>query len=101
MSDDRPIIAVTMGDPAGIGPEIAARALLDPAVFRSARCALYGDARVMGRALAAIGVVARIRRLARPGEATGEGIEIVDLANADPEAFRAGEASALCGRASW
>ena len=26
----RPLLAVTMGDPAGIGPEIAVRALLSP-----------------------------------------------------------------------
>ena len=30
MTDARPVLAVTMGDPAGIGPEIAVRALLSP-----------------------------------------------------------------------
>ena len=32
MSEARPVLAVTMGDPAGIGPEIAVRALLSPEV---------------------------------------------------------------------
>ena len=32
MTETRPILAVTMGDPAGIGPEIAVRALLSPEV---------------------------------------------------------------------
>ena len=30
MTETRPVLAVTMGDPAGIGPEIAVRALLAP-----------------------------------------------------------------------
>ena len=30
MTERRPMLAVTMGDPAGIGPEIAVRALLSP-----------------------------------------------------------------------
>lgn len=33
---DRPILAITMGDPSGIGPEIAVRALSDPEIYRIA-----------------------------------------------------------------
>ena len=37
-----PSIAVTMGDGAGVGPEVCVKALLDPAV--RARCVVVGDA---------------------------------------------------------
>lgn len=87
--DLRPLIAVTMGDPAGIGPEITVRALADPEVTAAARCRVFGDARVLQRAAARCG-----------REASGA-LDVVDLANADPEAFEAGKVSALCGRASW
>jgi 4-hydroxythreonine-4-phosphate dehydrogenase len=46
----RPTLLVTMGDPAGIGPEIAARALASPALRRAARLALVGDLDVLERA---------------------------------------------------
>jgi len=46
-----PVIAVTLGDPAGIGPEVAVQALADPAVRAVCRPLLIGDARVARRAL--------------------------------------------------
>ena len=42
---DRPILAATMGDPAGIGPEICVRALLSPEVREVSRSFVIGDAR--------------------------------------------------------
>ena len=85
-AEQRPIVAITMGDPAGVGPEVVVRALADPGLTEVARCVVYGDARVLRKAAALAGV----------------GVpEVVDLANADPEAFAAGKVSALCGRASW
>ncbi len=90
--DPRPLVALTMGDPAGIGPEIVARAVADPDVAAAARCRVFGDARVLGKAAALTG--------ARTG-AGAIAAEVVDLANADPAVFSPGKVSALCGRASW
>lgn len=42
---DRPCIALTLGDPAGIGPEICLRALRDPRVSQALRLILIGPAR--------------------------------------------------------
>ena len=42
-----PTIALTMGDPAGIGPEIVLKALADPAVAPLAHWVVVGDARVL------------------------------------------------------
>jgi 4-phospho-D-threonate 3-dehydrogenase / 4-phospho-D-erythronate 3-dehydrogenase len=38
----RPTIGITMGDPAGIGPEVLLKALADPAVRRLGRFVIYG-----------------------------------------------------------
>jgi 4-hydroxythreonine-4-phosphate dehydrogenase len=46
-SDGLPTIALTMGDPAGIGPEIVLKALADPAVAPLAHWVVVGDARVL------------------------------------------------------
>jgi 4-phospho-D-threonate 3-dehydrogenase / 4-phospho-D-erythronate 3-dehydrogenase len=87
----RPLVAMTMGDPAGIGPEICARALADASVRAAARCVLYGDAKAMRAAAALVGV----------GPADWGDARIVDLANADPSTFAPGEVAAGCGRAAW
>ncbi len=39
---EQPIIAVTMGDPAGIGPEVVVKALADPQVRKAARFVIFG-----------------------------------------------------------
>jgi 4-phospho-D-threonate 3-dehydrogenase / 4-phospho-D-erythronate 3-dehydrogenase len=92
--DARPIVAVTMGDPAGVGPEICARALADAGVRGAARCRLYGDERVLRKAAGLVGV--NIDAVLASGDA-----RVVDMANADPASFAPGEVSALCGKAAW
>jgi 4-hydroxythreonine-4-phosphate dehydrogenase len=48
---DRPRIALTMGDVAGIGPEVIARACQDPGVQACCRPVVVGDPRILERAL--------------------------------------------------
>lgn len=43
MSNGKPCIAVTLGDPAGIGPELVARLLDDPETKSEARIVVVGD----------------------------------------------------------
>jgi 4-hydroxythreonine-4-phosphate dehydrogenase len=46
----KPIVAVTMGDPAGIGPEVVLKALADPVIKRMSRPLVLGDWGVLQRA---------------------------------------------------
>ncbi len=55
----RPLIALTQGDPAGIGPEVLLRALNDDAVRQAARCVIIGNLAVLRR-------VARKHRIPMP-----------------------------------
>jgi 4-phospho-D-threonate 3-dehydrogenase / 4-phospho-D-erythronate 3-dehydrogenase len=45
----RPTVAITMGDPAGIGPEVVLKALADPAIAALARFIVVGDRDVLAR----------------------------------------------------
>jgi 4-hydroxythreonine-4-phosphate dehydrogenase len=98
-----PLLGITMGDPAGIGPEITAKALTEPPVRAAARAIVIGDARVMREAARVAGADLAVRALAQVADATGDprAIEVLDLANADPAAFAVGRVSAVCGRAAY
>ena len=59
-------IGITLGDPAGIGPEIVAR-LFAEGVERPAL--VYGDADAMRRGIATVGAALAVRAIATPAEA--------------------------------
>jgi 4-hydroxythreonine-4-phosphate dehydrogenase len=65
----RPIVAITMGDAAGVGPEIIVKALADPDVYTWARPLVVGDARRLRRALEITGVDLEVRTVPGPREA--------------------------------
>jgi len=46
----KPVIGITMGEPGGIGPEVVAKALADPAVRKLARFVIYGMNELMSYA---------------------------------------------------
>jgi 4-hydroxythreonine-4-phosphate dehydrogenase len=99
----RPVLAVTMGDPAGIGPEIAVRALLDPEARGCARSFLIGDARMFARALQVCGLQATLNRIAGPealSDAPGT-IDVLHQDSADPDAVRMGKVQPLGGQAAY
>lgn len=61
-----PLLAVSMGDPCGIGPEIIARSCIEAA---NPRCVVVGDVAVMRRAIAACGLDAPVAELHEPDAA--------------------------------
>jgi 4-hydroxy-L-threonine phosphate dehydrogenase PdxA len=58
-----PCLGITMGDPAGVGPEIIVRALADPSLFASCRPVVLGDAAVIQES---------VSRLAKKNQVTEE-----------------------------
>ena len=46
----RPVVGITMGDPAGIGPEVVVKALADPKIRSLARFVIYGMNELMSYA---------------------------------------------------
>ncbi|MDQ0744140.1 4-hydroxy-L-threonine phosphate dehydrogenase PdxA [Clavibacter sp. B3I6] len=66
----RPRIALTLGDPAGVGPELAARLLADPANLHAAEILILADRSELDAAAAVIGVEIPLSDDRRPGFAT-------------------------------
>lgn len=100
--DTRPIIAVTMGDAAGIGPEIIVRALTDPAITGACRPFVVGDARRLRRAAALQGLEVGIRSIDAPesAEPAADRIDVIDL-GLIPDDLPWGELSAIAGDAAY
>ncbi len=97
----RPIVAITMGDPAGIGPEIALRTVGDPRVERACIPVIIGDGGSLERVRGICRARRRIRAVGSPREARGKGaVEVLDLKNVDPAACPVGVVSAAAGRAA-
>jgi 4-hydroxythreonine-4-phosphate dehydrogenase len=64
-----PLLALTVGDPAGIGPEIVVRSMADPEVRAAGRCLAVGDPAVVTRALEVSGMQWEVHPVHDPGEA--------------------------------
>ncbi|MCL6637879.1 MAG: 4-hydroxythreonine-4-phosphate dehydrogenase PdxA [Alicyclobacillus sp.] len=47
MCDHRPVVAIPLGDPAGIGPEVIIKALRDESIYRLCRPLLIGDVGIL------------------------------------------------------
>ena len=97
-----PTVAVTMGDGAGVGPEICIAACLDPSVLEVADPVVIGDAARLVRAAEVLGVDAEIRVIAAPAEAEhGTGfINVIDL-DLLPADLPWGELSPIAGDAAF
>ncbi|HWJ25906.1 MAG TPA: 4-hydroxythreonine-4-phosphate dehydrogenase PdxA, partial [Flavisolibacter sp.] len=99
----KPIIGITMGDPASIGPEIAVKALLNKEIYEICRPLIVGDAGVITDITKKLGLKAEIHAIKNVEEAKfnlGD-IEVFDLANVDLEQLQFGEVSAMAGNAAF
>jgi len=65
----RPIIAIAMGDAAGIGPEITIKMLQDPQVYALCRPFSIADPEVMADAITLLGAPLAVRAVSAPEEA--------------------------------
>lgn len=99
----KPLIAVPIGDPAGVGPEIVAKAVADEQVQKAARVIVVGDRAVMENAIKITGVALEIFVVKGPGQGRYERgiLNLIDLANIDMERFAFGKVSAMCGQAAF
>jgi 4-hydroxythreonine-4-phosphate dehydrogenase len=98
----RPIIAITMGDPAGIGPEIVMRALAHALLYDTCRPLVVGDAAHLRRAGRVVGSTLAVRAVAGPGEADflPGAVDCVDLGLV-PADLPFGAVSATAGEVAY
>jgi len=98
-----PLVAITMGDAAGTGPEIITKSLALPELRAVCRPVVIGDAAAMSRALRFTGVSLNVRAIKDVAEATsapGE-IDVLDLANLDLATLKLGHVDPQAGHAAY
>jgi 4-hydroxythreonine-4-phosphate dehydrogenase len=98
----KPIVAITMGDPAGIGPEVTAKALAREEVWSCCRPLVVGDGRVMARVAELVDAAPGLHAIAQVSDANFDPAapDLIDLDNVDVDALKPGQVSAAAGQAS-
>jgi 4-hydroxythreonine-4-phosphate dehydrogenase len=97
-----PLVAVTMGDPAGVGTEIIAKTFADPDFHARNRALVVGDAGMLKRAAELLGLPLGIRGIREPEDAafepgTADVLQVGDL----PPDLPFGELDARAGDAAF
>jgi 4-hydroxythreonine-4-phosphate dehydrogenase len=99
----KPIIGITMGDPASIGPEIAIKALLKECIHAICRPLLVGDAGVFNDIVQRLKLPAAVNAVTAVKDAVFKmgTVDVLDLKNVDMSKLVFGEISAMAGNASF
>ena len=100
---NRPVVGVTMGDPAGVGPEIIVKACAEPAVQRQSRPVVIGSAAVMRQTLDLVGSSLALHPVERVEDCRWQAgtLECLDCANVDTATLVRAAVSAAAGRAAY
>jgi len=98
---DKPRVGITIGDPAGIGPEIVLKAVVEADVREACSPVIVGDAAELQRQAGELGLPTSFRSITEDqlGVAPVDEPVVLDINNLD-EPIRWGELSAACGRAA-
>src|SRR5688500_18107989 len=103
--NELPRIAVTMGDPAGIGPEVCLHLLADAAIARECVPVVFGDAAILRRVSEAARLPLSAPVISPPAwQSQWRGTKapaIVDWQAVDAETVQPGVVSAATGRAGF
>jgi 4-hydroxythreonine-4-phosphate dehydrogenase len=103
MNKDRLFVGISVGDPAGIGPEITAKALASQEIYEICRPLVVAEAEMMGDAIRFSKLDLKIHSVFSPKEGLYQygAIDLLDLKNIDAKSIRHKTISADYGRASF
>lgn len=101
---ERPLIAIPLGDPAGIGPEIVLHSIADKKTQDTARCIVIGSRRVLENTMCYPNMPRlQIHTINSPEEGDYRlgVLNLLDMDNVDMTAFQVGKVSGMCGKAAY
>lgn len=100
---NRPVIAIPLGDVAGVGPEIVVKSLVDTKVVEAAQCVIVGDKTIVDQAIKIVGADLKVKVIENPAQGDyNQGIlNLIDLHNVDMNQFEFGKVSGMCGKAAY
>jgi 4-hydroxythreonine-4-phosphate dehydrogenase len=103
VNTSRPLIGISVGDPAGIGPEVTAKALALQEIYDMCRPLVVAEAEMMRDAVEFSGVGGEIHIVSSPGKGlyTLGTFDVLDLKNIDAKSIKHKVVSAACGRAAF
>jgi 4-hydroxythreonine-4-phosphate dehydrogenase len=98
----RPVIAITMGDAAGVGPEIIMKSLAHADLYERCRPVVVGDGNRLRQAGAIVGGTLAVRSLATIEDMRGSpgNVDCIDL-HLIPDDLPWGQLSAVAGNAAY
>lgn len=100
----KPLIAITMGDPAGIGPEIISRSLTNDDIWELCTPFVVGDAAAMARGIEVVAASLPLREIKTPGDiaaATSRAVFLLPLTQFADADLRFGRPTAAGGDAVY
>ena len=102
----KPLLAVTMGDPAGVGPEVIVAALADAQVHKACRPVVFGHPQVLEKAAQLVGAPAQVVELSDLADVAGEQsqpskILCLPIGNNELLEVPAGQVDARTGQAAY
>ena len=71
----KPVIAIPIGDPAGVGPEIVAKSIASDEVFQIAMCVIGGDRKIVEKAIEITGENLKINEIKEPEAISADPME--------------------------
>lgn len=100
---ERKRIAITMGDPAGIGPEVVVKALAERAVYENCVPVVIGDYEALQDAVRFSGLNLVLNEIQKFEDAAGEfgTVDYINLGYLKPNGWKYKENSVICGEASF
>lgn len=98
---ERPIIAIPLGDPAGIGPEIAVKAVSSPEIAAIARCVIVGDFKVIENAAKITKTNVKFCTIEKPADYKENYLNIIPVNNINFADLHIGKISKMCGQAAY
>jgi 4-hydroxythreonine-4-phosphate dehydrogenase len=102
MTDNaKPVIGITMGDPAGVGPEITCKMFADKTVYDFCRPLVIGDTACLSEGMKVGKVSLQLNSIkkASEGKFVPGTIDVIDLHNVDIKSLKMGEPQAMAGKA--
>ena len=97
----KPTIGVTMGDPAGVGPEIACKMFAEKTIYDFCRPLVVGDSVCLKEGMKVGKVSLQLNTIKKPNEGkfVPGVIDMIDLHNVDVKNLKMGEPQAMAGKA--
>lgn len=100
--EKKPVVAITIGDPAGIGPEITVATMMDKSVYDECQPFLIGSIPIVARAMKIMGCDFALNKITHPEEALYRWgtIDVMETGDYDCDSIEWGKVQQLAGKMS-